>query len=293
MASCFGSSSRTFEDDDTDDLSGDDTYGPTPLESFWLFILGDDEDQKQGRQDRRGRCRDDTATADKRDKADASNPIAEVRSPDLSENPELVRNFSFWRRKKEQQQEEQLQRTEAALASERPALGEEETEQRDVKEEWSWEFDKEAFSLSSGGSSERESSNLSNPNTTTDARFFDDRRTGGRWLEGLQGRGKNKILTRNFHERRMALEGVNAADGAQDEHKVANASTWHFELDTDALGFGGSTSIDEDDDGNDAGAEPVGGWGLFGGGRVPAEKEKPKGTFLATVPLVKRLSTRK
>jgi len=290
MASFLDSSSRTFDDDDDDyttDISDD--YGdPTLLESFWLFVLGDEEEQHKGRRGFRGQRRDDTATADKRDEP------PEVRSTDLSEAPELVRNFSFWRRKKQQQQQqqEQLQEAEAALALDRPSLGEEETEQRDVEEGWSWEFDKEAFSLSAGGSSERESNSQSNT-TTMEAQSFDDRRTGGRWMENLHGRGKNNILARTLHGRRTApaVEEVNAVDEARDELEVVKASTWHFELDTDALGFGRSTSIDDDDEGNEA--KSVGGWSLFAGGRMPAEKEKPKGMFLAAVPLVRRLSTRK
>ena len=221
-----------------------------PWDPIWAYVLGEDDEQSRLDQRSRGVM-----------VADSPDPPAEPVT--LSEPEELTRRPSFWRRRAEFQQEQTSEEQAEILDGDATHLSQEYVqEERDVEERWTWELDSEVFSFGSGPASERAIEPVSDTEATPvvvpvrrwrSLRNIHDHcmKNMGVFASTSIGRKLTPAVVGSSHDSPLV-------DDARDEQE---ASTWHLELDKEALGFGNDASTDGgDNNDNEIETKSLNGW---------------------------------
>lgn len=245
-----------------------------PWDPIWAYVL--DEGDEQSLQQR--------------------STIVKQETPDehviFSEPPELTRRPSFWHRREELVlHTKETDDIDADVSRVDDLHSEEAHKDQVVEEQWTWELDREVFSF--GSSNNAAGSQEVRLHDEEDAEILQASDSARRWLplrsfnDSHDGRQKTMgVLKQTLYGRkpttpvavaaattRTHVTGSGADDEERDLQEITKPSTtWHFELDREALGFGRETSIDDDGNGNETEeVKVVGGWSLFGG-RACSEK---------------------
>ena len=209
-----------------DDVVDDRTL---PWDPLWAYVLDEGDEQSLQRQSK----------------------IVKRETPDehviFSEPPELTRRPSFWHRREELLlQTKNLDEIDADAGHTGDLPPEEAHEDHDVEERWTWELDRDVFSFGSSNNETARKEIVLLDDAEEDAEIQVQEAVEAdsvrRWRsrrclnDSHHGHKKNLgVPKRNSHGRK--LTPVAAVDEERDVREGAKASTWHFELDRDALGF--------------------------------------------------------
>lgn len=202
-----------------------------PWDPLWAYVLDEGDEQSLQRQSK----------------------IVKRETPDdhanFSEPLELTRRASFWHRREElhlqtKYADEVEADADACRIGDLPPV--EAHEDHDVEERWTWELDRDVFSFGSSNNETGRKEIVFLDDDAEDAEIQVQEAVEAdsvrRWRtrrclnDSHHGHKKNVgVLKRNSHGRQPTP--VAAEDEERDVQEGAKASTWHFELDRDALGF--------------------------------------------------------